>query len=169
MSHSTAAVSHSPRHAPTPPPVADSRVTQNDPKRPIGENSLNDEADALTPKQRVAIELLAAGKSLSQVAAECGVSRKTLYRWRHEDADFVAELKARRRELWGDVTHQVRALLPRAIGVIAKELDCVYDRARVDAAKTILRLADVRGALRAADAVDEDDKGDDHDTDADNR
>ena len=120
---------------------------QNSPKHPIGENSLNDDADVLSDKQRVAIELLAVGKPLSQVAEKCGVDRKTLYVWRHDNANFMAALRSRRHELWGDLADQFRALLPRAIHELSNRLGDRNDRARWDAAKTILRMANIKEVL----------------------
>jgi len=142
---------------PTPPPASPS-APQNSPKHPIGENILSGAGDVISAKQRVAIELLTLGKPLSQVAADCGVDRKTLYTWRH-NRDFLAALRAHRRELWGDVADQIRALLPRAVGVLARQLDDRYDRARFDAARAILRLVDVKSAVAFID--DEGDDGDD--------
>ena len=129
-------------------PDASPAAPQGTPKDPISKNSLNDDLDALSAKQRLAIDLLAAGRTLSQVAEMSGVNRKTLYVWRHEDAAFCAAVRARRHELWGDAAGRLRAMLPRAIDIIARELDARYDRARVDAAKTILRMVDWRAVLK---------------------
>ena len=130
-------------------------VTQNDPKRPIGENGFDDITDTLSPKQWQAIELMAAGKRLSQVVAESGVSRKTLYRWRHEDADFIAELRARRRELYDGAADRLAALLPRAVRVLALHLSDPSDRASFHAATAILRMANIKELL-----ADDDDDAD---------
>jgi len=124
---------------------------QNTPKHPIGENSLSGEGDVIFAKQRVAIELLAVGKPLSQVAEKCGVDRKTLYVWRHDNVNFTAALRARRRELFGDLADQVPALLPRAIEVLSKQLNDRYDRARFDAARTILRMVNLKEVLTAVE------------------
>jgi hypothetical protein len=75
------------------------------------------------------------------------VDRKTLYVWRHDNANFIAALRARRRELWGDLADQFRALLPRALDELSKQLNDRYDRARFDAARTILRMANIKEVL----------------------
>jgi hypothetical protein len=122
-------------------------VTPDDPKRPISEDESRDQADSLSPKQWLAIELLASGKRVSQVVAESGVSRKTLYRWRHGNPHFVAELKQRRRELFDGAADRLAALLPRAVKVLALQLRDPYDRASFSAATAILRLANVKDLL----------------------
>ena len=130
--------------APTAAPAAATGVTPND---PIFAEESRDAADTLSPKQRHAIELLAAGKKVGQVVAESGVSRKTLYRWRHEDADFIAELKRRRRELMDGAADRLASLLPRAVKVLAIQLRDPYDRMSFNAATAILRMANVRDLL----------------------
>jgi hypothetical protein len=134
-------------------------VTPNDPKRPIFENASDDAADRLSPKQWQALELLAAGKRVSQVVAESGVSRKTLYRWRHEDADFIAELRARRRELFDGAADRLAALLPRAVKVLALHLSDASDPASFRAATAILRVANIKELLAADDDDDDDADG----------
>jgi hypothetical protein len=120
------------------------RVTPND---PVFAAESRDAIELLTPKQRHAIELLAAGKKVAQVVAESGVSRKTLYRWRHEDATFIAELKQRRRELMHGAADRLASLLPRAVKVLAIQLRDPYDRMSFNAATAILRMANVRDLL----------------------
>ena len=123
-------------------------VTPNDPKRPIGENDIDDVADTLSPKQWQAIELLAAGKRVSDVVAESGVSRKTLYRWRHEDADFIAAFQARRREIWSVISDRLRALLPVAIEILAGDLaESDWDANKRKSALALLRLPMVTRAI----------------------
>jgi hypothetical protein len=51
---------------------------------------------------------------------------------------------------------QFRALLPRAIEVLSTQLTDRYDRARFDAAKTILRMVNLKEVLAAGDDDDED-------------
>jgi hypothetical protein len=131
----------------TPPTVT--ALPQNAPKCPIEEGEGNTDADGLSSRQRGAIELLAAGKTASQVATQVGVNRKTLYRWRHEDANFVAELDARRREIWSATADRLRALLPKAVDTLAKELgrQSVWDNRPFLAAVALLRLPLVTRAV----------------------
>jgi hypothetical protein len=95
-------------------PASDATLTQNDPKRPIAENSFDDATDTLSPKQWQAIELMAAGKRLSQVVAESGVSRKTLYRWRHETPASSPSCAPAVGKLYDGAADRLAALLPRA-------------------------------------------------------
>jgi len=136
----------SPQQPSSPSPAA---LTPNDPKRPISEYDSDDGADRLSPRQWQAIELLAAGKRVSQVVTESGVSRKTLYRWRHEDAEFIAELHARRREIWSAITDRLRSLLPAAIEVVAADLAVPSrsDTRPYRAAMDLLRLPLVTRAI----------------------
>ena len=130
-------------------------MPQNAPKCPIGENGRDAAPDVLSSKQWLAIELLAAGKRPTHVARNCGVDRKTLYRWRHEDADFIAELRARRRELFDGAADRLAALLPRAVKVLALHLSDASDPASFRAATAILRVANIK-ELPAADDDDDD-------------
>lgn len=45
----------------------------------------------LTPQQRHALDLLVAGKTVTEAAREAGVARETVSRWRHQDPEFKAE------------------------------------------------------------------------------
>src|SRR5690348_2306126 len=48
----------------------------------------------VSAQQETALRALAAGRALGEVAAEAGVDRGTLYRWRTRDPQFMAALKA---------------------------------------------------------------------------
>src|SRR2546421_4920314 len=108
-------------------------VPQNAPLCPVLKNSLNE-------KQLAAIEMLVVGRSLTTIAKQIEVDRKTLYRWRKDD-QFLEVLNARRREVWGDVVGRLRDLTQPSLEVIAEHLEDRYDRARFRAASLILRLA----------------------------
>src|SRR2546423_11003320 len=108
-------------------------VPQKAPPCPVLNFSLNE-------KQLAAIEMLVVGRSLTSTAKAIEVDRKTLYRWRKDDA-FLEVLNARRREVWGDVVGRLRDLTHPSLEVIAEHLEDRYDRARFRAASLILRLA----------------------------
>jgi transposase-like protein len=118
-------------------------AAQNCPKLPNEKKGLN----ALSDKQRIAIERLMMGASFSKIAEELAIGRRTLFEWRHKDPNFVAELERRRRELWGDSADHLRALLPDAVEVLESFLRDTYDKNRFKAATTLLRLANVRSAI----------------------
>ncbi len=99
--------------------------------------------DVVSDSQRIAIELLLAGKTLATVAERVQVDPRTLYRWRRDEA-FRAELHRRRLELWNGAAERLRALVHPALDVLEQEVHDVYDRSRVRAAGLILRFADLR-------------------------
>src|SRR5688572_24827383 len=99
--------------------------------------------DVLSDRQRIAIDLLLAGKTAVTVAERVEVDARTLYRWRHEES-FRAELERRRRELWDGAAERLRALVHPALDVLEEEVRDVYDLSRVRAASMILRFANLR-------------------------
>jgi hypothetical protein len=94
-----------------------------------------------TVAQLNAIDLLVTGKTDQETAEAVGVTRQTVNGWRNVNPWFAAELNRRRQDLWGVSVDQLRALLPRAVAVLAEELDGGNDRAGV--ALSILRLGGV--------------------------
>jgi hypothetical protein len=105
----------------------------------------------LTIPQLNAIDLLATGKTDQETAEAVGVTRQTVNGWRNINPYFQAELNRRRQDLWGVTVDQLRALLPRAVAVLAEELDGGNDRAGV--ALSILRLGGVDG-IKAPQKLD---------------
>jgi hypothetical protein len=93
----------------------------------------------LSIEQQNAVDLLIVGQTDQQTADAVGVTRQTVNGWRNGNPWFQAELNRRRQEVWGVAVDQLRALLPRAVAVLAEELEGGEGRARV--AVDILRLA----------------------------
>lgn len=94
-----------------------------------------------TAKQPRALLLIAAGRSTTEVAAELGVERTTIHRWR-TDPEFDEQL----RELLAEQTDALHSLLvasqldvARCLIAVATAPDTV-DMARVNAAKTFFEL-----------------------------
>ncbi|MFC5713834.1 hypothetical protein ACFPU1_13755 [Thalassorhabdus alkalitolerans] len=77
----------------------------------------------LTIEQLNAIDLLIAGKSDQDVANVIEVNRVTITKWRNYDVYFRAELNKRRKELWGASIDKMRAILPKAIERLEKEIE----------------------------------------------
>jgi hypothetical protein len=100
----------------------------------------------LTAQQQRAIDLIAAGSRDSEVAEDLGVNRTTVWRWRHHDANFQAELNLRRYELWQASTERLRSLVPCALDAIAEELE---GPRRLRAAATILDLAGFKAMTKS--------------------
>jgi FixJ family two-component response regulator len=89
-------------------------VSQNVPECPISSDAIDGKAlqsDDLSERQRSALELILTGQSDVAVARQLGVDRRTIYRWRHDDVAFAAELQTRRRQLWAGVVDRMRSLL----------------------------------------------------------
>jgi hypothetical protein len=95
----------------------------------------------LTVAQLSAVDLLVTGKTDEETAGAVGVTRQTVNGWRNSNPYFQVALNRRRQELWGVSVDQLRALLPRAVAVLAEELDGGNDRAGV--ALSILRLGGI--------------------------
>jgi transposase-like protein len=105
----------------------------------------------LSEKQRMAIELLLVGHSISDIAAAVDVNRRTVFRWRREEA-FCEELHSRREQLWSAAADQLVGLVEPALDVLRRQLGDRHDRSRFRAANAILRLADLRKAISSEQA-----------------
>ena len=134
-------------------------MSDNTPKRPVDAvvalqkvTKGGAENDGLNDRQHLAIELLIAGKTLTAVAPQVGVSRKTASQWRNQDREFIAELKRRRLAQYSGIGDKLRALLDPAVDVLAEQLSDRYDHTRFRAATALLRLANVKSVV----AVEED-------------
>ena len=90
-------------------------VSQNVPFRPAPEHDgspiLTD--DGLSPRQRLALMALVSGRTLSSAAAQAGVDRRTIHRWRQEPA-FAGTLSDLSREGLEAAAMRARNLLLKA-------------------------------------------------------
>jgi Homeodomain-like domain len=91
---------------------------------------------ALSPAQERALALVLAGRSDGEVAEAVGVCRQTVWRWRHQDARFIAALNAERLQTWSVTRDRLLSLTTKALGVIDRALDA----GDVQAALAMLRL-----------------------------
>ena len=98
------------------------------------------DADGLSQSQHNAINRLLEGAADSTVAADVGVSRRTIYRWKHEDQAFMAELQRRRSELNDEHTDRLRALLGKALDVFDRHVRDRYGPVCYRAARTLLTI-----------------------------
>jgi len=73
--------------------------------------------------QAVALKALAAGKPLGEAAAEAGVDRGTLYRWRTHDDQFIAALNAWRSETQTHARDRLLALTDKAIAAVQASIE----------------------------------------------
>ena len=75
----------------------------------------------LSVAQLSAVDLLVVGTTDQETAEAVGVTRLTVCGWGNANPYFQAALN-RRQDLWGVTVDQLRALLPRAVAVLAEEL-----------------------------------------------
>lgn len=118
-----------------------------------------DKTRQLNANQEKAIDLLLQGQNDREVAEAIGVSRQTVNGWRRGNAPFVAELNARRRELWQAEHERLRGLLAEAVDVLEVQLKEgeVSDRVRQAAAVHVLKalgLYGVGGVPRGTEDAD---------------
>lgn len=104
-----------------------------------------DTSRQLSVKQEQAIELLVAGKTVTEVAEEVGVTRQTVSEWKNHDPVFVAEFNRRRSEMWEGGRERLRSLLDRAVEVLEKDLNGPDPKLRQLAAVHILKAVGVYG------------------------
>jgi DNA-binding CsgD family transcriptional regulator len=100
----------------------------------------------LSQQQQTAVDLLVSGKNLQETADSIGVQRPTVSQWLHHNAAFIAAVNQRRQELWADLVDGLRALAPKALAVLARELD---GEAPLPAAIHILRAVGLYGGIAA--------------------
>lgn len=110
-----------------------------------------DDATALSPKQALAVDLLATGTTVTQAAEASGVTRQTVSEWLHGHSAFRAALNCRRQELWAESADRIRALLPKALDVLGDELE--GDK-RLAAAVHIMRMAGLYGLPAPSGSTD---------------
>jgi transposase-like protein len=76
----------------------------------------------LSPQQETAVDLLAAGATVTEAAEKLGVARQTVSEWRNHNRSFQAALNERRGELWSSTTDRLRALVPPALDLLEREV-----------------------------------------------
>ena len=101
---------------------------------------------SLSEQQQTAINLIVSGKNFQTVADAIAVQRPTVSHWVHHHPGFQAELNRRRQELWADLVDGLRSLAPKALEVLARELD---GEAPLPAAIHILRAVGLYGGIAA--------------------
>jgi hypothetical protein len=97
--------------------------------------------DGLTLDQQSAVDLLAGGKTDTETAAALNLNRVSVTRWRLYSPEFRAALAVRRAEIWGAAADRLRALIPKALDVLADALADTTNGDRVTVALAVLKLA----------------------------
>jgi len=140
---------------PTPhdPSDAVTRITHNYPEsekcsfgsspQPASSESVAADEQQLDDRKRVALELMLTGATLTHVAAAVGISRKTLYNWRTEDAVFRDELNRRRSEILDSSVDRFRDLLGKSMELLDKQIRDPFTTTALRAARTVLVMSGV--------------------------
>jgi hypothetical protein len=129
------------------------QMTQNDPdlakcssgtppQAPLAQ-AVADNSDLLDERQRVALELMLTGATLTAVANAVSIGRKTLYRWRTEDPAFQAELHRRRHEILDSSVDRFRSVLGKSLDLLEKQIRDPYATTALRAARTLLVISGV--------------------------
>jgi len=95
---------------------------------------------AVSQKHRTALDMLASGKSDYEICFVLKIDASTLYRWKHNNPLFIAELNRRHQELWSDIAANLRLVVARAIATIDRQLLSADDVNSHRAARTLLNL-----------------------------
>lgn len=111
---------------------------------------------ALSNAQHTALDRLAAGDALADVATAANVAPPVLLDWLANDARFIAALNARRLASWEQTATRARALLGKALDVITDTLDnpAVERRDKLAAAAMVLKAAGLDALGKPAGATD---------------
>ena len=107
------------------------------------------EADKLTQLQQDAMEMVLLGWQNEDIAEKLGVSRHTIMRWMNKNADFIAELRYRREQLWAEHRLQLFNLIHRALNVVESQLLDGDKNLRMKAALGLLKMPAVQNYLAA--------------------
>jgi Skp family chaperone for outer membrane proteins len=89
----------------------------------MGRAELNKNAQKLSSKQLMAIDMILMGSNDREVAESIGVGRNTVNKWKNHDEDFQAELNERRRELNEATQNRIRSLTQKALDAIEYALE----------------------------------------------
>jgi hypothetical protein len=77
----------------------------------------------LSVEQESAIDLLVMGKSDGEVGDAVGVTRQTVWGWRHDHPLFLATLNRRRQDLWRAPQERLRSLAMKAVENLAQAVE----------------------------------------------
>ena len=91
----------------------------------------------LTPSQRIAIEKLTAGDTVSDAARAAGVSRMTLHRWLKSDPHFTAAYNVWQHESIATARGRLLALTGDAVSAVATAVRAGDSRAAITILKSM--------------------------------
>lgn len=94
----------------------------------------------LDAKQAKALDLLLVGKTVTEAAAETGVSRETVSRWRNKDATFQAAYNAAMKSSWEAGRAKLLEARLKAVERLAELVDSKDERMAFKACMTLVKL-----------------------------
>jgi hypothetical protein len=94
----------------------------------------------LTPRQQAALARLLAGEPLGDIARALQIDPKTLYNWRRTNPTFVAELTRRQRDLWLDISDDLRTTVAAGVGTLRGHLVNPSPMTQLRAARLLINL-----------------------------
>jgi hypothetical protein len=104
----------------------------------------------LTERQHSAVELLLRGLSDAQIAAQLGVDRGTVYRWRTSSL-FQKELERQRKFLYEQSATRLQSMIQPALDILNRQLTGDDPKTALRAAAILLRVATPARLARFAD------------------
>ena len=110
------------------------RADLTEPDESLHKNERNEYK--LTPRQQMAAELMATGKSKTATAEEVGISRQQLWEW-EKNVYFKSAVSKIHADLWVENVQRLRGLGARAVDVIEREIDGGNVKAAIALLKTI--------------------------------
>ena len=117
-------------------PRIDSKIKQEQQEK---DQKAEENKKQLKSKQTSAIDLLTSGKNVSEVAAEVGVTRQTIYNWQAKDEEFQDEFGQRLAELKQSQSQRTAEIVEKAFAAIESLLDSEDEKVRLKAATEVLK------------------------------
>ena len=122
-------------------------ITQEEISRTFEQMAERSPSPKLTPEQLNAIDLLIFGKTDKEVAETIGVGRNTISKW-YKNAFFIAELNARREELWKEAKLRLKSLAYEAADVLSNGLHSSDEKVAITSAVHILKTVGLYGEVK---------------------
>jgi hypothetical protein len=94
-------------------------------------------SEHLTMQHLNVIDLLAAGMGVVKAADAIGISRHTVTRWKNSNPYFIAELNARRKELWSEAHERLRGMVTKSLDIMEAALDSGDSKIAVEVLKAV--------------------------------
>lgn len=100
--------------------------------------------DSLNDKQERALQMIILGEQDIEIAAALGINRKTIYRWRKYDVQFMRALDERQALMREMAQNGLLELTEGALEAVREALKDKDNRVRLQAARLVLDLLNVK-------------------------